>query len=136
MALRVSEEEYNSIATRLRGPTMSDLKEPEAKPSKYRNKKVVIDGIEFDSLAESRRWFERVWAQKRGEISELRRQIDIPIYVNGVEVCFWRADHVYMENGVEVWEDVKGKATDLYLLKKKLIEACYGKQIREVKKVR
>ena len=136
MALRLTEEEYNSLATRLRGPTMSDLTEPEAKPSKYRNKKVVIDGIEFDSLAESRRWFERVWAQKRGEISELRRQVDIPIYVNGVEVCFWRADHVYMENGVEVWEDVKGKATDLYLLKKKLIEACYGKQIREVRKIR
>lgn len=136
MALRLTEEEYNSIATRLRGPTMSDLKEPEGKPKKYRNKITVVDGITFDSGIEARRWFERVWAQKRGEISELRRQVDIPIYVNGVEVCFWRADHVYMENGVEVWEDVKGKATDLYLLKKKLIEACYGKQIREVRKIR
>ena len=132
MALRLTEEEFMLIATRLRGPTMSDLKEPEAKQSKYRNKKMVVDGYTFDSMAEAKRYGELKLLEQAGKISHLARQTRFKCYVNRQPICIYIADFAYNENGIEVVEDVKGVATPVYKLKKKLVEALYNVKIKEV----
>ena len=42
--------------------------------SKYHSKKITVDGEEFDSKKESRRWQELRLLEKTGEIQGLRRQ--------------------------------------------------------------
>ena len=44
------------------------------KPSKYKNRKVQVDGIIFDSAKEANRWKELEMLEKAGKIEDLRRQ--------------------------------------------------------------
>jgi hypothetical protein len=104
------------------------------KPSKYRNEKTAVDGLKFDSKAEADRWGQLVAMQQARAITHLRRQVAYPIDVNGLRICKYVADFVYQEAGQTVVEDVKGKATPVYALKKKLMLAVYGIAIREVRK--
>lgn len=70
-----------------------------------------------------------------GVISGLRRQVRIPIIVNGVRVCSYVADAVYVEGGRRVVEDTKSPMTrrlPVYRLKRKLLAALHGIDIREV----
>jgi len=51
-----------------------------------------------------------------------------------VKICRYVADFGYIENGAVVIEDVKSKITKglpVYRLKKKLMKALYGIDIRE-----
>lgn len=99
--------------------------------AKYGNKKVVIDGIKFDSKREAQRYGALQLMLKAGLISNLRLQVPYQITVNGKKVCRYVADFVYSENGKEVVEDVKGMKTPVYNLKKKLMEAVFGVVIFE-----
>jgi hypothetical protein len=101
------------------------------KRSKYGAKKTVVDGITFDSMAEAARYGALKIVQAAGLISELRLQVRYDITVNGRKVCRYVADFVYIENGKEVVEDVKGMKTPVYNLKKKLMEAVFGVVILE-----
>lgn len=70
-----------------------------------------------------------------GEISGLRRQVRIPLVVNGVRVATYVADAVYVRTGKRVVEDVKSPVTrrlPVYRLKKRLLSAIYGIDINEV----
>lgn len=51
--------------------------------------------------------------------------------VNGIKVCEYEDDFSYKENGVLVVEDAKGMRTPLYRLKKKLMRAALGIEIKE-----
>ena len=42
---------------------------------KYRNKKVEVDGILFDSKKEANRYMELKLLEKAGEITDLKRQV-------------------------------------------------------------
>ena len=95
------------------------------KRSKYGAKKTVVDGIKFDSMAEAARYGALKIIQAAGLISELRLQVPYVITVNGKKICRYIADFVYIENGKEVVEDVKGMKTPVYNLKKKLMEAVH-----------
>lgn len=99
--------------------------------SKYGAKKTVVDGIKFDSIAEATRYGVLKVIQAAGLISDLRLQVRYDIAVNGRKVCRYVADFVYIENGKEVVEDVKGMKTPVYNLKKKLMEAVFGVVILE-----
>lgn len=101
--------------------------------SKYRNKKTVIDGITFDSRREASRYGVLKIMQAAGLISGLRLQVPYVITVNGEKICKYVADFVYQENGREVVEDVKGVRTREYILKRKLMFAVFGIEIKEVK---
>jgi hypothetical protein len=106
----------------------------EAKPAKHRNTKTVIDGWTFDSKKEARRYLDLRAEQQDRRISELRCQVVFPLVVNGVEVCVYVADFVYLRNGVRVIEDVKSKHTRKlpdYRIKLKLM-AALGQPITEV----
>lgn len=106
--------------------------------AKYGNKKVSIDGKKFDSKAEGARYVELKRLQEGGVISGLKMQEAFALPVNGVLVCKYLADFVYVDvDGNRVVEDVKGgPVTPVYTLKKKLMKAIHGIEIQEVRKVR
>lgn len=105
--------------------------------SKYHAKKTVVDGITFDSRREADRYLILKGMEEDGSIEDLRRQVRyelIPAFdVDGVHYrpVFYVADFVYVEDGKEVVEDVKGMRTDVYRLKSKLFARRYGMSIRE-----
>ena len=113
---------------------------PVAPPAraKYGNKKVEIDGKKFDSKAEGARYVELKRLQEGGVISGLKTQEEFALPVNGALICKYRADFCYVDSdGNRVVEDVKGgPVTPVYTLKKKLMKAIHGIEIKEVRKVR
>ena len=109
-----------------------DLK---SKKNKYGAKKKMVNGIEFDSTKEARRYQDLMLMQQAGQIRELRRQVPYPIYIRGKLICQWFADFVYKEDASQpeftTVEDCKGHKTEIYRLKKKMVEAEYGFKILE-----
>lgn len=102
--------------------------------NKYRNTKVVVDGLSFDSLKESRRWSELSLLQRAGHISDLSRQVRIPLKVNGQLVCTFIPDFTYVEADQQVIEDTKSPITrkhPVYRIKVKLLKALTGANVRE-----
>lgn len=105
--------------------------------SKYRAKKTVVDGITFDSRKEADRYLVLKGMEDDGTIEGLRRQVRyelVPAFdVDGrhYRPVYYVADFVYVENGKEVVEDVKGMRTDVYRLKSKLFARRYGMNIKE-----
>lgn len=99
--------------------------------SKYGAIKTIVDGIKFDSKKEAKRYVELKLLVKAGVISELKLQPRFDLIINGCKCGFYKADFEYIENGKIVVEDVKGKKTPVYNLKKKLIKAIYGFDIFE-----
>jgi transcriptional antiterminator len=120
--------------------------------SKYGNKKAKHDGMIFDSRRERNRYIILSALQRAGEISDLRMQVTYELLpaiyemeekqlktkVKMVQRCAQRAVHyiadfVYKDKeGNEVVEDTKGMRTKEYLLKKKMMRALLGIQIKEV----
>lgn len=105
---------------------------------KYHNKRVLVDGERFDSKKEYNRWRELKLLEKAGEIKRLERQVKLELLPKQIidgkvaeRAVYYIADFVYEENGKPVIEDCKGFRTDVYRLKRKLVLAKYGVQIRE-----
>ncbi len=108
----------------------------EPKPSRYRNKPVVVDGVRYASGAEYRRWAELCLLQKAGAIRCLERQVSYRLEVNGVLVGKYTCDATYIEvaTGEQVVEDTKSPATrkdTAYRLRRQLMRAIHGIEIRE-----
>lgn len=105
--------------------------------SKYHARKATVDGITFDSRREADRYLVLKSMEEDGAIENLRRQVRyelVPAFdVDGKHYrpVYYVADFVYVEDGNEVVEDVKGMATDVYKLKSKLFARRYGKVIKE-----
>lgn len=105
--------------------------------SKYRAKKTTVDGITFDSRKEASRYLALKGIEADGLIEDLRRQVRyelVPAFdVDGrhYRPVYYVADFVYVEDGQEVVEDVKGVRTDVYRLKSKLFAKRYGMSIKE-----
>lgn len=105
--------------------------------SKYHAKKTTVDGITFDSRREAYRYLALKGMEEDGLIGDLRRQVRyelVPAFdVDGrhYRPVYYVADFVYVEDGKEVVEDVKGMRTDVYKLKSKLFARRYGVPIRE-----
>ena len=122
---------------------------------KYGNKKIVVDGITFDSKYEAWRYQELKVKENLGIIHDLRLQVKfvlIPsqremsdeVYVKGPnkgkkkagklieKECSYFADFVYYEDGEMIVEDAKGMRTAEYIIKRKLMLERYGIRIREV----
>jgi hypothetical protein len=102
---------------------------------KYKNVKTFVDGISFDSRKEAVRYAHLKLLQKTHKISDLTLQPKFDIVINGIKVCSYIADFSYIENGVAVVEDVKSEVTrklPVYRLKRKLMRAVHGIEIREI----
>jgi len=99
---------------------------------KYHNKITLVDGIKFHSKKEAVRYQELKLLHDTGVISELKLQVRFPIVVNGKKICTYISDFTYFDNkGKFFCEDVKGVRTQIYRLKKKLVEALYPFTILE-----
>lgn len=103
--------------------------------SKFRNKPTVVGDRTFASKREATRYQQLLLLERNGELRSLRCQVVYKLEVAGIHICKYRADFVYEElrNGVwsEITEDVKGYRTPEYKLKKKLMLACFGIDVRE-----
>ncbi len=87
----------------------------------------------FHSWGEADRYLHLLAQQKAGKIFNLRCQVVFSCRINDAHICDYLADFTYTEDGKEVIEDVKGFKTDVYKLKKKLVESLHSVHIREVK---
>lgn len=105
----------------------------EGRPLKYRNTVVRDENGKklFDSKQEAQRWHELLLMSAHGLIQDLDKQVRFPLEWNGVLICTYVADFVYTEKGQRVVEDAKGMLTPEYRLKKKMMLACHGIEIRE-----
>lgn len=109
------------------------------KQSKYKNKKVVIDGIKFDSKKEANRYLELKLMEDTDYIKDLELQKKfelIPKYeINGrkVRAMNYICDFYYYDilKDKYIVEDVKGMKTQVYKLKKKMFEYKYKIEIIE-----
>lgn len=118
---------------------------------KYRNKKIEADGMVFDSKKEYKRWCELNLLLKAGEITELERQVKIPLIPTQREPDIigkrgglkkgkvieheisYIADFVYKDkDGKLVVEDTKGFRTKEYVLKRKMLLFLWGIRITEL----
>lgn len=123
---------------------MKAINQKEESLSKYFNKKVEIDGIEFDSKKEGNRYLELKLLEKAKKVRNIRVHVPFPILeaFSDFEGTFHRGinyevDFEYEESiifkGRNKWamvaEDVKGFKTGVYKLKKKLFLAKYKEYI-------
>lgn len=126
--------------------------------NKYQAIKTCVNGIEFDSRKEARRYQELLLLQRAGVILNLRMQekfLLIPSQFETVEtgeyyqtgskkgtpktkeVCVEKpvvyvADFVYEQDGKTIVEDTKGFKTKDYIIKRKLMLYTHGIRIKEV----
>ncbi len=96
--------------------------------SKYGAIKTTIDGVEFHSRREAKRYQELKILQRAGKITDLLLQPSYDLIVQGVKVCRYIGDFWYKDlmTGVSTLEDCKGVRTPIFRLKAKLLKACYG----------
>lgn len=120
--------------------------------NKYSNKKVVVDGVTFDSKREANRYQELLFLERVGEIKNLKTQVKytlIPAQYEKVwkprkkayekgkcleRECSYIADFVYVDikSGEIVVEDTKGFKTKDYIIKRKLMLYVHDIKIKEI----
>ena len=122
--------------------------------SKYHAKKTVVDGIEFDSKKEARRYAVLKSQEEAGDIQGLRRQVEFLLIPDQREPdrkgirggitkgkllerkVVYIADFVYVRGKDLVVEDVKGYkgggAYAVFRIKRKLMLQIHGIRILEV----
>lgn len=129
----VSESEYQQMLDAVNGKKSEAGKK--AKASKFSAKKTVVDNITFDSKKEAERYGKLKMLQSGGKISNLKVHVPYSLSVNDLLICKYEADFVYIIEGKEIVEDVKGykkgTAYGIFTLKKKLMKAIYGIEILE-----
>ena len=104
--------------------------------SKYGNTRTSYGGREFSSKREAEHAMV-LDALKRAKdpkqrVVEIDYQHRMPLVVNGQKVCTYVCDFrvTFADGHIEI-HDAKGYATDVYKLKKKLVQAVYGVTILE-----
>lgn len=106
----------------------------EAKPSKYRSQKVIMDGIKFDSQKEARKYCELKLLKKAGEIRDFELQPEFilqegyrdPRTGKWVRPIKYKADFkIIYPDGRKVIIDTKGYRTKVYQMKKKMLLSRY-----------
>lgn len=111
------------------------------KYNKYKNKKVIIDGISFDSEKEGKRYLELKSMQQFGLIKDLELQKVYELQPSfrknnkTYRKITYKADFSYFDIEREqiVVEDVKGFKTEVYKIKKKMFEYKYPElTLREI----
>lgn len=126
---------------------------------KYGNNKTVVDGIEFDSKKEARRYCELKLMERAGQIEDLELQKVFELIPAQYETferygkkgqrlkdgkrcieqsCTYKADFAYKQNGQLIVEDVKGYRDPAsagyakFIIKRKLLLWRYGVRIVEI----
>lgn len=107
--------------------------------SKYKSKKITVDGITFDSQKEAKRYKELSLLERAGIIQDLQMQVKYELIpaqrINGKVVeraCHYVADFVYQKDKQSVVEDTKGFKTKDYIIKRKLMLFIHGIKVNEI----
>lgn len=146
--MRLTEEEYKELCSRMNKPREVSLVDTSSGPkeSKYHNRKADYrdpktgETITFDSEKERDYYLLLKDRERRGEIRYLNRQFEIEIQpaftdIKGTKIraIKYKADFYFYDRSLETWRviDVKGYKTEIYKLKKKLL-AYRGIIIEEV----
>lgn len=102
------------------------------KPSKYRSKKVTVDGITFDSQKEANRYQELLLEKRAGIVQEIELQPKFVLQEGYRDAGKWVRPITYIadfrvnyKDGRIVVIDTKGFKTKEYRLKKKLFRQRY-----------
>lgn len=136
MAYRWTEDDLAKLKQAWAAPRMPADLVPKAKRPKYGNRKVVdATGAVHDSGKEYRNWCALELRQRAGEIRNLRRHVPYALVVNGILICSYEADAVYELGAATIVEDTKSEPTRKtrdYRIKRKLMLACHGIEVREV----
>lgn len=125
---------------------------------KYKNVKVEVDGILFDSKKEMNRYLFLKNAENRGEITNLQRQVRFELipsiketYIEHLKTkdkvktrtvqlaITYTADFKYEKDGVAIVEDVKASPIlasldKTFLIKEKLFRWKFGYSIKRIYK--
>ena len=104
--------------------------------NKYGAQKTEVDGFVFDSKKEAVQWLKFRRMEEAGLIKNLRRQTELPFFVNGKKMFTYKPDMEYDDaDGVHHYVDVKSEVTaknPVFRLKRKIIETHYGISIELV----
>lgn len=95
--------------------------------NKYGAIKTWVDGIKWPSQLQAGHYIELKALQAAKIISDLEWEVDFPIKIAGILICNYRADFVFTHKGrnKKVIFESKGKRTDVFNIKWKLMKACY-----------
>lgn len=136
---RWTEAQVEALQARVVGPTGIVSKQPvpiTSRVTKYRNKPTLVDGILFDSIAEAKRYNELKLLELAGQIRDLKLQPKFIFEYAGIRIGSYKADFQYLlpHSPVRVIEDVKSPSskTQMYRLRKRMMLAFHGIEVREV----
>lgn len=108
------------------------------RPSKYKNKPQVVDGVRFDSKREAKRWFDLVNQVRAGQIAHLERQVSY-VLAPSVRIAGekrarpemkYTADFTYYRDGQKIVEDAKGHADTAFRIRQHLMKSVHGIDVR------
>ncbi len=119
--MRLTEEEYLNL--------VGDRPVPSPKKNKYGSRSVTVDGIKFPSQREANRYCELKLLQRDGQVIYFLMQV--PFLLDG-GVKYLLDFMIFWTSGKVTHEDTKGCKTQVYILKKKQVEARYPIKIKEV----
>lgn len=127
-ALHLTDEEYAQILGRKTAKPKGE--------NKYHAKITVVDNIKFRSKLEAKRWAELRFMERAGLIHDLKHHTRYPFFIDSVYIAFYESDFEYVEKktGDKIVEDTKGYATDVYKIKRRLMQAIYGIEVKEIRK--
>jgi hypothetical protein len=94
--------------------------------TKYHNKRQEYGGHSYMSKLEADVAFQLDMRIKAGEVKEYKRQVRIPLEVNGKHICNYIIDFVVeCTDGTIEYLEAKGFETDVWRMKWKIFEALY-----------
>jgi hypothetical protein len=131
--VRWTVKDIKAYCQRTGRPLPEGLPEEDEPKKKYGNKKVCLDGYEFDSQKEANRYCELKLLVRVGEITDLKVHPEYVVWEGARcgrrqrRVIKLVPDFEYIENGQKIVEDVKTKPTKTraFMLKLKLFREKY-----------
>lgn len=106
------------------------------KKAKYRNVRVVIDGIKFDSKREGAYYAELKIRERAGEVSAVELQTPFALVgPDGTLISTYKADFCFWDHTADRFRviDVKGVETKEFRMKKRLMKSLKGIEIEVVR---
>lgn len=124
MNIHLTREEGRQLLSQKKKPT-----------NKYNAKRVLLDGICFDSQTEANYYAALKLRERAGEVTDIELQRRYELAPHGVHVAFYIADFVFFDRILcrRRIVDVKGFATREFKMKSRLMKACHGIEVEVVK---
>lgn len=126
--VRWTEEKLKNYQQRKDGKRQ-EVSPPPKKRSKYNAKKVVVDGIKFDSKKEAKYYEELKLRKAAGEVDYFLLQVPFHLPGGVVYKCDFQE---FLSDGTVRYVDTKGFETPEFKIKKKQVEALYPVTIEVV----